>query len=241
MLAPGMPGTEKLWLCTLADSGLLPQDVQVWAAWLDATNETPDGFWSTLSSQERERAARYAAQRERARFVVARGLLRAILGSALGVEPRNLEFLYSAKGKPSLGGALARSGLQFNLAHSGGLAVFAVARDRSVGVDVEQLRPVPDLSDLTKRCLSPGECAELQSFGAAAKLRGFLQIWTRKEAWLKATGEGITELQGKIDVLGPSGTEKMGGRPQNGSPTQHLRLYDLAPAPGFLGGLAVSC
>lgn len=235
-----MPGTEKLWSCTPPDSGLLPREVQVWAAWLDATSEGPAGFWSTLSSQERERAARYAARRERERFVVARGLLRAILSSALGVEPQSLEFLYSPKGKPSLGGALARSGLQFNLAHSGALAVFAVARDRIVGVDVEQLRPVPDLSDLIKRYLSPGERAELKKLDGAAELRGFLQIWTRKEAWLKATGEGITDLLEKIDVLGPSGTEKMSGGPQDGSPIQRLRLYDLAPAPGFLGALAVS-
>jgi 4'-phosphopantetheinyl transferase len=235
-----MPGTDKLWLCTPADSGLLPGDVQVWACWLDVTSEASAGFWSTLSSQERERAARYAAQSERARFVVARGLLRAILGSALGVEPQSLEFLYSTKGKPSLGGAYARSGLQFNLAHSGGLAVFAVVRDRIVGVDVEQLRPIPDLSDLIKRYLSPGECAELKRLSGDAELRGFLPIWTRKEAWLKATGEGITELLGKIDVLGPSGTEKTCGEPQDGSPTQRLRLYDLAPAPGFLGALAVS-
>jgi 4'-phosphopantetheinyl transferase len=234
-----MPGTEKLWLCTPVDSGLLPGDLEVWAAWLDATNEASAGFWSTLSCQERERAVRYAAQRERARFVVARGLLRAILGSALSVEPQSLEFLYSAKGKPSLGGAYARSGPQFNLAHSGGLGIFAVARDRSVGVDLEQLRPIPDLSDLIKRYLSPGECAELKKLSGEAELRGFLQIWTRKEAWLKATGEGITELLGKINVLGPSGTEKMCGGPQYGSATQRMRLYDLAPATGFLGALAV--
>jgi 4'-phosphopantetheinyl transferase len=172
--------------------------------------------------------------------VAARGLLRSILASALGVEPPTIEFLYGPKGKPSLGGALARSGLQFNLAHSGGLAVFAVAHDRSVGVDVEELRPIPDLSDLIQRYLSPGECAELKSLSGEAELRGFLQIWTRKEAWLKATAEGITGPLGKIDVLGPSGTEKMCGLPPNSSPTERVRLFELVPAPGFLGALAVS-
>jgi len=235
-----MPGTRKLWSCTPTDSRLLRRDLQVWAAWLDVTGDGSTKFWSTLSNQERDRAARLASECERTRFVAARGLLRVLLGSSLSADPQSLEFLYSTKGKPSLGGAYARSGLQFNLAHSRGLAVFAVVRDRIVGVDVEQLRPIPDLSDLIKRYLSPGECAELKRLSGDAELRGFLPIWTRKEAWLKATGEGITELLGKIDVLGPSGTEKTCGEPQDGSPTQRLRLYDLAPAPGFLGALAVS-
>ena len=235
-----MPGTEKLWSCAPADPCLLPPDVQVWAAWLDLPGEGISGFWSTLSIGERERAARFASERERARFVAARGLLRTILGTSLGAAPQSVEFLYGAKGKPSLGGALARSGLQFNLAHSGGLAVFAVARDRPVGVDVEQLRPMPDLSELIDRYFSASECAEMKSLAEDEGLRGFFKIWTRKEALLKATGEGITGLPGAVDVLGPSGTEKMCGGPQDGPPGPRLRLQDLAPAPGFLGALAVA-
>ena len=184
-----MPATDKLWLCPPADSCLLPREVQVWGAWLDAASEAPDEFWPTLSAQEQDRAARFAAQRERARFVVARGLLRALLGSALGVEPQKLEFLYGANGKPSLGGALARSGLQFNLAHSGGLAIFAVARERSVGVDVEQLRPVPDLSDLIQRYLSPRECAELKELTGAAERRGFVR-WDPERGLVEGDGRG---------------------------------------------------
>jgi 4'-phosphopantetheinyl transferase len=235
-----MSATEKLWSCTPTDSRLLPRDLQVWAAWLDVTGEGPTKFWSTLSNQERERAARFASDRERARFVVARGLLRAILGSSLGADPQSLAFLYSAKGKPSLGGAFATSGLQFNLAHSGGLAVFAIARDRMVGVDVEQLRPVPELSSVIARFFAPRECAEIKKLSGAKELRAFFQIWTRKEACLKATGEGITGLPGMIEVLGPSGTERTCGGAQDGSPGPRLRLHDLAPAPGFVGALAVT-
>jgi 4'-phosphopantetheinyl transferase len=235
-----MPGTEKLWSCAPADSRPPPPDVRVWAAWLDLAGEVIDGLWPTLSTAERERAARFAAQRERTRFVAARGLLRAILGSALDAEPHSVEFRYDAKGKPSLGGALARSGLQFNLAHSGGLAVFAVARDRQVGVDVEQLRQVPELAELVGRYFSTGERAEMQRLTGEETLRGFFRIWTRKEAWLKATGEGITGSLETIDVLGPSGTEMTCASPPDSSPAPRLRLHDLAPAPGFVGALAIT-
>jgi 4'-phosphopantetheinyl transferase len=235
-----MPGTEKLWSCTPADSCLLPQDVQVWAAWLDVTGEGITGFWSTLSSQERERAGRFALERDRARFVAARGFLRAILGSSLGADPQSVEFLYGAKGKPSLGGAFAHSGLQFNLAHSGGLAVFAVARHGMVGVDVEQLRPVPGLSGLMDRFFAPLECAEIKKLSGAAEVRAFFKIWTRKEAWLKATGEGITGFLKSIEVVGPLGEEKLRVGPQDDSGCTRLYLHDLVPAPGFLGALAVT-
>ena len=212
----------------------------MWAAWLDVTGEALDGFRATLSAPERERAARFAAQRERNRFVAARGLLRAILGSALGADPQAVEFLYDAKGKPSLGGAPALSGLQFNLAHSGGLAVFAVAHGRKVGVDVEQLRPVPELSHLVERYFSTAERAEMKRLAGEEELRGFFRIWTRKEAWLKATGEGITGPLASIDALGPSGVEKACGAVTADPPGPRLRLHDLSPAPGFFGALALA-
>jgi 4'-phosphopantetheinyl transferase len=235
-----MPGTEKLWSCTPADSCLLPRDVQVWAAWLDVPREEITGFWSTLSTQERERAARFASERDRARFVAARGLLRAVLGSSLGADPQSVEFLYSAKGKPSLGGVFERSGLQFNVAHSGGLAVFAVARHRMVGVDVEQLRPIPDLSELIERYFTTYERDEIKKLSGEEAARGFFKVWTRKEAWLKATGEGITGLLKSIEVLGPLVEEESCRGPQGGSGGVRLSLQDLAPAPGFLGALAAA-
>ena len=235
-----MPGNEKPWPCTLIQSRHLPEDALVWAAWLDVACERAVGFRSTLSSQERERAARFASERDRARFVAARGFLREILGACLSAEPQSVEFTYSPKGKPSLGGAFARTGLQFNLAHSGGLAVFAVARHGVVGVDVEQIRPVPDLSALIERFFSAGECAQIKRLPEEEQVLRFFKIWTRKEAWLKATGEGLTDLLKSIEVLGPAGEGKLGGGPQAGLQGTRLRLHDMAPVPGYVGALAVT-
>ena len=145
-----------MWRCTLSEPHLLPADVQVWAAWLDVTGERLTAFLSTLSGRERERASRLRLERDRARFIVARGVLRLILSACLGIEPRKIEFAYSAKGKPSLGAAHARPELQFSLAHSGALGVFAVARQGLVGVDVEEIRPLPEFAALMKHSSRQG-------------------------------------------------------------------------------------
>ena len=99
-----MLGNKKLWSCSPTGACTLPSDVQVWAAWLNTKGEGISEDWSTLSSQERERASRFTHELDRARFVASHGILRAILGSCLGTEPKNVEYCYSSRGKPSLGG-----------------------------------------------------------------------------------------------------------------------------------------
>jgi 4'-phosphopantetheinyl transferase len=234
-----MLGNETLWSCTPIDSGLLSSAVQVWAAWLDAEEVTIEQYQRLLCRQECERASRFAFQRERERFIAARGLLRTILGTFLGADPRELEFIYSATGKPSLGGDFTDCGLEFNLAHSGGLGVFAVSGLGAVGIDVEQVRPVPEYSALSERFFTPHECALINTLPRDEAIRAFFQIWILKEAWLKATGEGIAGLSGSADLLSPPGLEDFCGGPPNGRFEAQMSLYCLAPAPGFLGGLAI--
>ncbi len=235
-----MPVDEHLWACAPTGSPFAHDDVQVWGAWLDVRSGEMSGLWSSLSPEERERAGRFALERDRVRFVAARGSLRAILGSCLGTEPRKIEFAYSAKGKPLLAGDLTRSGLQFNLAHSGGLGIFAVARHGAVGVDVEQVRAVPDLTGLIERFFSARECAEIGKLSGEAQAMAFFRIWTRKEAWLKATGEGITGSPQSIDILGPPVEEEGCGAPGDRLRDARFSLHDLQPAPGFVGALAVA-
>ncbi len=235
-----MLGNEKLWPCTPTDPPVLPSGIQVWAAWLDLDGAALSRFRSTLTDQERERADRFAIERDRARFVAARGFLRTILASCIGTEPQRVELSYSSRGKPSLAGDCARSGLQFNLAHSGNLAVFAVAPHRIVGVDVEQVRPVPDLAELAERFFSAHECAAIRNLAGQEQALTFFRIWTRKEAWLKATGEGITGPLKAVEVLNPPRVERAVGEPPAPSGGVPLCLYDFAPAPAFLGALAVA-
>ncbi len=229
-----------LWSCLPSAAAPLASGLQVWAGWLDIDSPGLTGFHSLLSSQERARACRFILQRDQARFIAARGLLRVILSSCLGAEPGALEFDYSPRGKPSLAGAFARRGLQFNLAHSGGLAVFAVARYAALGVDVEQVRPIPHLSQVIEHSFSAHERAELGRREGKEAVTAFFQLWTRKEAWLKATGQGIADMAHLREVLGRP-VEK-GPLPQGPGCMREtrMRLQDLAPAPGFVGALALT-
>jgi 4'-phosphopantetheinyl transferase len=238
-IAHRMLGNEKLWSCTPIDSRLFPRAVEVWAAWLDVEEIETDAFWPLLCRQERERASRFTFERERVRFIAARGLLRTILGTYLDADPHDLEFVYSTTGKPFLGGAFADCGLEFNLAHSGGLGVLAVSRLGAVGVDVEQVRPISEFLAVSEHFFTPRECAKINQLPRHEAIREFFTTWTLKEAWLKATGEGITDLSSSVDSLATPGGQDLHDGSLEGPCRTSSSLYGLAPAPGFLGALAI--
>lgn len=167
-------------------------EVHVWVARL-GTDDDAD-----LSTEERERAARLLFEGDRRRFVAAHVFLRRVLAQYLGCTPDAVPIAPGASGKPQLG-----SSLRFNLAHSDDVAVCALALDREVGIDVERVRPVRDLDALARRVLSKREYA---AFRASGDERAFLTAWTRKEAVLKARGEGLARepaaLDASVDVEG---------------------------------------
>ncbi len=168
---------------------LLTGEPQLWLAWLD--EESPDSFRGLLSNDERLRAGRLRSSRGSDRFVVARGILRALLGCYLAHRPERLFFSYGPHGKPELAGGL-QAGLSFNVSHSGGLAVFAIANGFEVGVDVEEVHPVNDLEAAASIFLSPDELAEFEAIPTDRRLERFFTLWTCKEAILKALGDGFT-------------------------------------------------
>lgn len=157
-------------------------DVHVWQVNLDAIAVSDD--W--LSTDERSRADRFKFDHHRQRFVAGRGFLRSLLGRYLKTAPEALEFQYAPHGKPFL----KDSAIQFNLAHSEHLALYAVTRDRAVGIDIEHRRTVDQLDKLVDRFFLPSEARTIQ-----AEPELFFQYWTCKEAFLKATGTGLSKLQ----------------------------------------------
>ena len=142
-----------------------------------------------LSPDEKERAARFRFEHLRHSFVIARGVLRVLLGGYLGISPASVQFVYNLKGKPTLP---APAFLEFNASHAGGLAVFAFTTACEVGVDVEQIRPLTDMQDIANRFFCPGEAAELLSLNESQREHAFFLCWTRKEAYIKAIGEGLS-------------------------------------------------
>lgn len=174
-------------------------EVQVWQARLDVPAGMLDELRATLSMDELTRAAHFYFPRDRDHFTAAHGIIRDILAGYLNVSPATLEFSNNAYGKPALAGPLSNA-LRFNLSHSGELVVLAIARDREVGVDVEQY--APDRADLAvaEYYFSPSEVARLRSLSAALRPRGFLNCWTRKEAYIKALGMGLSIPLDSFDV-----------------------------------------
>lgn len=164
-------------------------EVHVWRASLDCGERVLDQFEATLAPDEKDRARRFVFQPDRNSYIAARGILRELLGRYLSRAAGEIEFDYGAQGKPAL-----RSGssqMQFNVSHSHGMALFAFAVGREVGVDVELVRPDFAGEKIAERFFSSQEVKELRSLPAPAQDEGFFLCWTRKEAYIKARGEGL--------------------------------------------------
>ena len=172
-----------------------PGCVHVWTAVLSAAAPRVPHLRAMLSGAELARADRYALERDRIQFAVARGLLRQLLGAYAGHPPPEVAIVEGPAGKPQ-----ADLGLKFNLSHSGDLVAFAVASDREVGIDVERIDPDVDVLGLAGRFFSPGEIAALRVLPGEECMVGFFRCWTRKEAFLKAIGLGLSRPLHDFDV-----------------------------------------
>jgi len=212
------------------------RDVHVWAAALDVADDDVARLADLLSPDECDRARRFVFERDRRRFLCARGTLRLILASYLQMRPREITFIYSSRGKPSLAGA---HDLRFNVAHSDGLLVAGVTRVCEIGVDVELIRPMEDAEAIANRFFSEHEASGLRALRASEQNGAFFNLWTRKEALLKATGEGLSESLNQVEVSFLAGNPaRVIGMPRNHVPADRWTLIELNPAAGFAGALA---
>lgn len=166
-------------------------EIHVWHASIEREEKFISELESTLSPEEKARAERFHFAKDRNRFVVARGLLRELLGGYLRHAPEGLEFSYGERGKPALSGAHASSEMCFNLSHSSDMVVYAMAKRRNLGIDLEHIRPNAAGDDIAERYFSALEVSELRSLPPQERVDGFFRCWTRKEAYMKATGMGL--------------------------------------------------
>jgi 4'-phosphopantetheinyl transferase len=213
-------------------------EVHVWRLTLDLPDDSLGRLWVTLAEDERGRASRFHFERHRKRFVAGRGQVRAVLACYLDREPAGLRFSYGLHGKPALAGA--GGDLQFNQSHSAGAALLAVTRGREVGVDLEQVRPREHFEALARRFFAPAEVAALAAVPAAQRELAFYQCWTRKEAFLKAGGEGLARPLDQFTVsLGPGEAARL--LAVRGDPEEAPRwaLRPLTPWPGFVACVAL--
>jgi 4'-phosphopantetheinyl transferase len=207
---------------------------------LDQTILAVRNLETFLSHEERQRADRFYSELHRSRFIVGRGSLRAILGNYLAMEPGDLEFHRGEHGKPSLSHVEGSKDLQFNISHSHGLAILAVTLGRQIGIDLEQLRPMDNPGEIVARFFSTYERSIFLGLPEEQKHEAFFRCWTRKEAYLKATGDGLTFPLDRFDVsLAPGETPsllRVEGRPGEES---RWTLRDLTLGPNYVCSVAV--
>lgn len=216
-------------------------DVHLWRVDVAAVTSCVAEWNTILSPDEQKRAARFLHAVDRHRFVVARALLRQILGSYLGADPRLLTFTYSEKEKPALGGDAAQSAISFNVSHSGNLALLAFTRSRDVGVDVEQVRTDIDTKAIAARFFSTAEQESLAALPEGQRKPAFFLCWTRKESFIKATGAGLSLPLRQFDVsLEPDDPDALlATRPDPLERTRWI-LRDIPVISGYAAALCVS-
>jgi 4'-phosphopantetheinyl transferase len=193
-----------------------------------------------LSPDEQRRADRFYQEIDFRRHVVGRGLLRLLLGQCFGVAPDRLCFQDGQFGKPALAGEVSPR-LQFNLSHSGDLIVIAIVPGHAVGVDVEKIRPDIALDRIAQDFFSPQECASLATLDGPSQLDGFYACWTRKEAWIKARGEGLSLPLRQFDVsVAPDQPAQLLGTRPDPAEAGRWMLSDLDVGSGYRAALAVN-
>lgn len=222
------------WLPPPAGLTLKPADVHLWLVNLDRPVNHP----AVLSADEQIRAARFHFERDRQRYITGRSSLRLILGRYLAVEPGQLQFDYAQYGRPLLAAPFANTGLHFNASHAQSVYLLGVTRHREIGVDVEAIRPLPDALAIAGRFFAPGEQAVLRRVPPAEVEVAFFQCWTRKEAYIKALGSGLSQPLDEFEV-----SFRRGDPPRllwvqdKPAEPQRWQIHSFTPQPGYVAAV----
>lgn len=216
------------WVSPALPVRLKDNDVHVWRARLEQPDLCIREFASVLSEKERNRVASLRFERHRKRFIVGRAVLRTILASYLNAEPGQLQFCYGPHGKPYLAERSCNETVQFNLAHSNELVLYAFTAKRKVGVDLEYIHFIPDVEKMVTRFFPEGK--NLRMLPNSQKLRAFFNHWTRTEAYTKAVGTGLAQ---SFDCFDASLAREEPACPSRWSITSFM------PAPDYTASLVV--
>jgi len=232
---------QTRWNAPPAGYALPDDEVHVWRAGLDWPTSSITKLKEILSSDERARAERFHFEIDHRRHVVGRGVLRLVLARCLGASPHALRFDHGARGKPSLAAAFAPARLQFNVSHSGELVLVALTIGRMVGVDVEHIRHDLEVEAIAQRFFSARENSALATLASPARRDAFYACWTRKEAYIKAVGDGLALPLDQFDVAFlPGEPARLVATRPNGAEAGRWSLRDLDAGHGYRAALAVA-
>jgi 4'-phosphopantetheinyl transferase len=217
---------------------ILPDDeIHLWQSTLDLPPSSVERLLSTLSVDEVTRADRFYFARDRLRFVAGRAIMRDILGRYLNCRPEQISFVYNSYGKPGLDRSVACTNIQFNLSHSSGRLVLAVGR-RRLGIDLEKIRPGIASEDVAAHFFAPAEVCELATVPVLYRVEAFFNCWTRKEAYVKARGEGLSTPLDAFEVsLAPGEPARLIKTVSDDTTSSGWALQALEPHPGFVAAI----
>ncbi len=229
---------RRSWQKGPASPVLWPNEVHVWRVRLDAPWST--SFELSVSEDDRERARRFKFEGDRHRFIMSRACLRTILARYLKANAAGLQFDLGPFGKPALTSRQNALDMRFNLSHSHQLALVAIARGREVGVDVEFMRADFANDEVAEHFFSPTEVTQLVQMPAGIKTRSFFNCWTRKEAYIKARGEGLSHPLDQFDVsFAPDVPAALLDSRLDATGVSRWSFEDLSPHPAYAGAITV--
>lgn len=211
------------------------QEAHVWFAELESTESELTVFYEILSGDEKARADRFHFAKDRAHFIVARALLRKTLAKYIDLTPETIQFHYTPHGKPEIA---TKYDLRFNLSHAHGKALIAVTREEAIGVDIEYIGRECDMENLAKRYFSAAEYVVIKNLKNTEKTQAFFNGWARKEAFLKALGEGLSFPLNQVEVSLDQSAQLLALHDPNLKLTD-WQLYDLPPIENYAAALAV--
>jgi 4'-phosphopantetheinyl transferase len=231
---------KQNWIDPLDDVQLDEESVHVWRASLDQDDRVTNDYLELLSRDERERAERFHFPVDRNRFITRRGILRRLLSRFSHCAPDQIQFVYSNYGKPRLVEQINTGWVAFNLSHSNGKALFAVSRQDMLGIDIEFMRDDRDLLSIASAAFSSHELEQLRALPENLQKEAFFSCWTRKEAFIKATGKGLSFPLKNFDVSLLPGERVAISRVEGHPETLFSwQLEDLPVEAGFKAALAV--
>jgi 4'-phosphopantetheinyl transferase len=212
------------------------RSIHVWPIRISPSIAVVARFERFLTADERARAARFKFRHLQHSFLISRGILRALIGRYIGTPPGSIRFAYGPAGKPSLE---TQGPIRFNASRSGNLAVFALTRGCELGIDIERIRIVEDIQSITDRLFCPEETEELMSMTTKQRERAFFLCWSRKEAYVKATGDGLSMSLTSFRVsVHPSQPARFIHIARDANAANEWSLHDLALSSDCAAALA---
>ena len=226
-----------MWLNAPDHLTLSEDEVHIWRASLDLDEYFQSSFLKVLSPDEKYRAQKFRFAKDNRNFIAARGILRSLLGKYLKISPAEISFQYSKFGKP---GIADNNSLQFNISHSQNIALFAFTKKFPVGVDVELVNHDIEVKDIATKFFSANEVSNLLALPEKQQALGFFNCWTRKEAFIKAVGEGLSFPLNQFEVsLEPDKPAKLLATHWDANAVSKWALYSMSPAPNFVGSVVI--